>query len=253
MITTRQKRQLNAVCCGLGNIIEDLQSGTELQLEGSDLTNNTGNVLLDNCEAANMDVIDTPTVWSGEVSNAWKMKGTYSFKLSSLTTDNIGTHKVSNTIASENWTNTDTIGFWAYSDIALAAGKLQVAIKSTSAGWQYANVPALVAGVPKFCEVDISLLTKTDVVGYGFKRNKVAIFNVWIDQIYKLNSTMRISLTNTPITDTVQILAVLKAETGANTFTAISRDTDFVECPTGKHIYFLTDQSSKTGIIAYAY
>ena len=119
-------------------------------------------------------------------------------------------------------------------------------IKDSVAGDQLVNVPAVTAGVPSRVAIDVSGLTRTAVIRYGFQCNKAAIFNVNIDQIVRYG-TNAVSLTKTPIIGTdVKIASMIKANTGAHTKTALVEDTDFVVLQDAKKVAFITDQSLNT-------
>lgn len=235
---------------GLGTIIQSLLMGTYQRRESFDGTNITGNAVVDACDTNVMDHKDDAAIFTTALDTSYKVKGTGSVKLQSLTAATAGDHKAYEVISSADWSESTRVGFWARSDISLDAGDVQLYIKDNVAGDQVVNLPALVAGVPKWCELNISALTLTAVIRYGFKRNKAAIFNLNVDFIHRYKDTMLATLTSTP-QGPVVINTLVKANTGTHTMATLTEDTDYIIGTDSKRIIFLTDQSTKACVASY--
>ena len=235
---------------GLGTVLQRLLMGTDRRMESFDGTNITGNAAVDECDSNVMSTRDNAAIFNSEVDTAWKMKGTGSVKLSSPGIVTAGDHKCYRIISSADWSESTRVGFWARSDVSLAAGDVQLYIRDNVASDQVVNLPALTAGVPVWCELDVSALTLSAVIRYGFKRNIAKIFNLNVDFIHRYKNTMMATLTGTPV-GVVVINTLVKANTGTHTLTTLTEDTDFIIGTDVKRIIFLTDQSTKACVASY--
>jgi hypothetical protein len=245
-LTTEQILHFNRRVPGLGTVLQGLEAGYNSMKDYFDGTINTGNALVDNCDAVNMSTVDNAALFNPVSDTVTFFKGTGSVKLEALTATATGM-KIYKIITSANWGGSNKIGFIAQSDIALAAGDVKFYIKDNVAGDQYVSLPALSAGVPKYVELDISALTLTAVVRYGFQCNKAAIFNVNIDNIVQYQSANSVVLSQTPVLgDSVRISTLLKAATATHTRAALVEDTDFAVIYDSKRIIFLTNQSGNS-------
>ena len=251
-LKNRLNQKLATISRTIGTTLQGMYQLTQLKIEHFDGTNNTGNVLLDNCEALNIDTFDTDTIFKAVLDETFAVKGDASIKLQSLTTAAIGDHKAYNTITSEDWTGTTHILLAVRPDRSLDAGDVQLYIKDTSAGDQYVNLPALTSGVTEWIEVSLSGKTITAITRYGFKRNVAELFNLNIDAIYRIGSTMLKTLSEEPV-NVVEFSSILKANTGTHERTDLVEDTDYVLATDTKHVIFLTDQSTKTMRMEYTY
>jgi len=172
---------------------------------------------------------------------------------------------VESDITNDNLESNESIGFWIYSDTALTAGWLTLVIDDTDAAPDLAlNVPAVTAGAWQWVEIDISALAagNGDVVDkIAFKLSTagatgLAVFNVWIDTMYKWDATDEDILGDSVMYDGVlSVLSLDTANTGTHTFGNVSEHTDyFVNYQSGNEVLvWITDQSAKSLICMYAY
>ena len=236
---------------GLGTILQSLLGRSNSVTEYADGVINTGNAVVDDCETVNMSTKDDATKFTNVADAVKFYKGAGSNKLEALTTTATGS-KVYRTIVSADWSLSNRIGFYAFSNISLSAGDVKLYIKDTVAGDQLVNLPALTGGIPKFVEIDVSGLTLTAVVRYGFQCNKAAIFNLNVDQITRYATASCVSLAQTPVIgNAVKVSSLLKAATGTHTRVALTEDTGFMVAPDPKRIIMLSDQSLNSLDIGY--
>lgn len=256
-LTPKQVTLLNKMTPGparggvnLGTLLQQILKNQQVKVEGFAGTAATGNALINNMDALVFNNNDTAANFIAAADTVNFYKGVGANKLKSLTTAAIG-DKSYVTIGSVDWSASNRVGFWAFSDIALNAGDLRFYVYTGTA--QYANVPAIPAGVYTWVEVDISAMTSlTTVTQYGFQRNKAAIFNVDIDHLARFNTAAISTLNQIPV-GIVQLNQILTANTGTHTFTALVEDTDYILGANARHIIYLTNQSANSIMAYYSY
>lgn len=256
-LTPKQVTLLNKMTPGparggvaLGTLLQQLLKNQQVKVEGFAGAVATGNALINNMDALVFNTNDTAANFITAADTVNFYKGVGANKLKSLTTAAVG-DKTSVTIGSTDWSASNRVGFWAFSDIALSSGDLRLYVYTGTA--QYANVPAIPAGVWTWVEVDISGMTSlTTVTQYGFQRNKAAVFNVDIDHFTRFNTAALSTMTQIPA-GVVQLNQILTANTGTHTFTALVEDTDYILGATAKHIIYLTNQSANSIMAYYSY
>ena len=217
---------------------------------------NTNCVIIDNCNALNMNQIDSALIFDGSLDNTTFRKGTGSTKLDSLTADPVGDHKIYRNIApAEDWSLSNRVGFWFYCNRVLGAGDIQLYIRDNVAGEHPANLPAYtVASVWVWIEIDISGIgVITAVNRVGFKRNIDLIFTAQVDNIYRFDIANITTLAEVPqnFNNVCRIFATVSAAAGVNDQTLIAEDTDYILGVTTRHIIYLTDQSLLTCMCYY--
>lgn len=238
----------------LGTQIQNLQIGANFYLEGFDGTNNTGNALVDSCDSLTINTFDDASTFNAILDETYYRKGTASIRLISHNQDVIGDDKAYRIISSADWSQSKYIGFWAFPGRDISAGDVKFYVKDNVAGDQFIDLPAMTAGEYKWVEIDISTLTRTAVIRYGFKRNLAAVLDLNIDTIYRYKDTMLHTLENVPVSEGhTQILTMLQANSGVHSMSRIVEGTDYIVAPDTKRIIFLTDQSTKSCLCAYWY
>lgn len=159
----------------------------------------------------------------------------------------------------------ESIGFWAYSTVALAAGDLTLVIDDTDASPDLAiNIPAITANSWQWVEVDISALTG----GNGNVTDKIKIllssagataqgaFTIYLDGMWKWDATDEEALGDSILTDGVlSVTAAATAAGSANTFSNMVAGTDyFVHYQSGADaIVWITDQNAASTLCLYTY
>jgi hypothetical protein len=217
--------------------------------------------LMDDTPAAEFSAVTVTTAPTDTQDSTIARKGTNSLKLAFASTSAAGDGVQWTAFASENWEAQESVGFWIYSDRALAAGDLSfVTVDST--GDVAFNIPAVAtANTWTWVEVDISglaagtgdavtnykiLLTTAGAAAHG-------AFNVYIDGAYKWDATEELTL-GVDLVDSPgavrSVLGITKANTGTHDMTALVEDTDyFVHSESGNDfLVTITDQSTRAAI-----
>jgi len=247
----------------LGEHLNNALSKTGMKVEAVTGKVNTGYGLIDDCEAVNMDVESAPTIFHATLVSDKFFKGTKSVQLESLTATATLGQTILNEISSENWSASDRIGFWVFSNIPLAAGNVRFVVHDNVAGAQYVNLPAIESGKPVWIELDISAMTRTAVIKYGFERKVAKLFKLKVDHITRFADDNTVVLSEVPVERTrsdeypsvssVDLSAIKTAETEPNTPSVLVEGTDYLVGADAKRIIFLTDQSAKSLLAHYAY
>ncbi|MDD3149569.1 MAG: hypothetical protein PHV68_01950 [Candidatus Gastranaerophilales bacterium] len=213
---------------------------------------NTGYASEDTCEALNMDQNDDSAVFEGTLNTDtdYVKKGAKSIRLYSKSTHAIGTDRCYNVITTENWSASNRVGQWVYADTPLDAAEVKLYLNSTATGAQYVSFPALVFGW-QYVALSLATLTIDDIVGYGYLRNCAKIFNLYIDSIIRFHTTYVHTLTYTPRCGAVQVLAMVKANTGTHEWIEQAEDTNYIVDPTDKYIIPMSDWSTYCGEFRY--
>ncbi len=217
---------------------------------------NTNCVVIDLCDALNMNQIDSALIFDGSLDNTTFRKGTGSTKLDSLTSDPVGDHKIYRNIApAEDWSLSNRIGFWFFANRTLGAGNVQLYLRDNVGGEYFVNLPAYtVASVWVWIELDISGVgVITAINRIGFKRNIDLIFTAQVDHIYRFDIANISTLAEVPqnFDNVCRIFVTVSAAAGANDQTLIAEDTDYILGVTTRHIIYLTDQSLLTCMCYY--
>jgi hypothetical protein len=175
-----------------------------------------------------------------------------------------------NTLSSGNqdWSNDESVGFWARPSIAFAAGDLKFGITDSVAGETLTSIPALTANKWQWVEVDISGVANaskdvvTDVTIEAAAAGVTKILagsNVTlnVDFIVKWDGAEEETLGAGILQDGVLSVTVVDATDTGSTSSTLTEYTDyFVHYQSGDDaIVFITDQSGadKIGLVLIAY
>lgn len=190
--------------------------------------------------------------------------GSTSYKMAIATTADADDGAIID-ITNDNLESNESIGFWIYSDLGLAAGDLTLLIDDTSADTDF-DLPEIVPYKWQWVEIDVTSLAAgtgdvVDKVGItlsaaGAAKAAQQAFNVYLDGMFKWDSTDEETLGVALVQDGVLgILAVATAAGSANTHSLLAEQTDYgVNYQTGNDVIFwITDQSanSNTAMVAY--
>lgn len=214
---------------------------------------NTGYASEDTCEALDIDTFDDSDVFEATLNTDldYVKKGTKSIRLHSKSNHAIGTDRCYNVITTENWSTSNRVGQWVYADRSLDAAEMKLYLHSTAQGAMYVAFPALIFGW-QYVSLNISeCAALDDIVRYGYLRNCAKEFNLYIDSIIRFHTTYVHTLTYTPRCGAVQVLAMVKANTGTHEWLEQVEDTNFIVDPNDKYIIPMSDWSSYCGEFRY--
>ncbi len=178
-------------------------------------------------------------------------------------TDVITGDGVSGAIVEDDLSANESLGFWIYSTVALTSGDFTVTLDDTDGTDQSYNVPAVVANIWTWVELDISgcdancnTTTSIKFLATAQGGTAHAAANVYLDGMYKWDATDEEALGVAIQTDGVlSVVAVATDETAANTTSDLAEQTAyFVNYEsTVDFIVWITDQSanSNSALVAY--
>lgn len=167
------------------------------------------------------------------------------------------------TIAQDDLSGNESIGFYLRSSVATSAGDFKLTLDDTNGTDQSYDVPAVAADTWTWVEIDISACNANCDTVDGIKFTStlseslnLGAHNVWLDAMYKWDSTDEEALGQAILQDGVLfVLASPVAAAGLNTSAALVEWTDYiVNYQTGSDvIVWLSDQSANanTAFIAY--
>lgn len=167
------------------------------------------------------------------------------------------------TISNGNWSGNENVGFWIYTDTALAAGDLVVTITDGGAGATSVNVPAVSStGTWTFVTVDISGVadgSKDDVDGFAIALSSqgataLGAFTINLDTVIKWDNNNDLSIGGT-VTDGgfIGLIAIPTSSGTNNTLTTLAEGTDYWIRPgSSGMVIFITDQSAANVLATYA-
>lgn len=187
-------------------------------------------------------------------------KGTNSLKLAWPAASVAGDGVQWTAFSGEDWTTEESVGFWIYTTVALAAGDLTFVIVDSTADHAF-DIPAVpVANKWTWVEIDISALATTDgdaVTNYKILASTAGAakgaMNTYFDGGWKWDSTEELAL-GVDLVDSPgavrKVMTLVKANTGTHDFVAIAEDTDFFVHSEGGNDFLvtITDQSTKTAL-----
>lgn len=247
---------------GLGTVLEKIIAGGFMNIEPIAGKTNTGYSVIDNCDTLHMSTLSGNTIWNAVADTGMFNNGIASTWLQSLSTSTTLGQTAMATITQTSWAGIDTIGFWAFTDRPLAAGNVQIVLNDTIGGVQTINLPAINPSTfMQWIEIPLGAVARTEIVGYGFKRNVAMAFNLHIDQITGFLAANTSVLGNIPLqteftnyslqTNSPKIVMFPTAAASANTPVVLAENTDYFVGTNTKRIIFMTNQSANTGFVVY--
>lgn len=216
--------------------------------------------LMDDTPAAEFSAVTVGTAPTDTQDATIARKGTNGLKLAWPEASVAGDGVMWTAFSAEDWTTAESVGFWIYTNVALAAGDLTFVIVDSTADQAF-NIPA-VPSVNKWTwvEIDISLLATTNgdaVTNYKILASTAGAakgaMNTYFDGGWKWDSTEELAL-DVDLVDSPgavrKLLTLVKANTGTHNYVALVEDTDyFIHRESGNDfIVTVTDQSAAAAI-----
>jgi len=216
--------------------------------------------LMDDTPAAEFSAVTVGVAPTDTQDASIARKGTNSLKLAWPAASVAGDGVQWAAFSAEDWTTEESVGFWVYTTVSLAAGDLTFVIVDSTADHAF-DIPAVpVANKWTWVEIDISALATTDgdaVTNYKILASTAGAakgaMNTYVDGGWKWDSTEELAL-GVDLVDSPgavrKVMTLVKANTGTHDFVAIAEDTDFfVHSESGNDfLVTITDQSTKTAL-----
>lgn len=258
-VTVRGSATVADLDGGDGASFQKLTARVNVRQSSGTGTNNTGYLLIEDGETVSDWTATTNVTRSADTAHF--RNGTSSLKLA-FTAAAVAGNGASWTISNGNWSGNENVGFWIYTDTALASGDLRLTITDGTQGASTVNVGAVSStGVWTFVLVDISGVAdgnKDDVDGFSIDlttqgATSLAAFNVYFDTVIKWDNSGQATLAGTVLDGgMIGAVTVPTASGTNNTLTTLAEGTDFWVRPgaTGR-IIFATDQSANQFLATY--
>lgn len=167
---------------------------------------------------------------------------------------------VDGTVAEDDLSSNESLGFWIYTTVALTSGDFDVTLDDTDGSDQSYDVPAVSALVWTWVELDVSgcdtNCNTTDGIHFlatGQGAAAHTAVNIYLDGMYKWDSTDEEALGVAIVQDGV--LSVLSALTAGGTQTTLAEFTDyFTHYESGSDfVVWISDQSANDNVALVAY
>lgn len=176
-----------------------------------------------------------------------------------IATDVIATR----TVASEDWTNRESLGLWVYSTVALSAGDVDIRITDGTQGDTDIDIPAVSANTWTWVEIDITDITgmavinKDDVDGISFiyAVDKGAM-SIYFDFLCRWDIAQETDLTQSILQDgMLSAIANPVVESGAMAWVNQAEYTDyFINYTSGTdNLVVITNESANCFILQYCF
>lgn len=216
--------------------------------------------LMDDTPAAEFSAVTVGTAPTDTQDATIARKGTNSLKLAWPAASVAGDGVMWTAFSAEDWTTAESVGFWVYTNVALAAGDLTFVIVDSTADHAF-NIPAVpVVNRWTWVEIDISALATTDgdaVTNYKILASAAGAakgaMNTYFDGGWKWDATEELAL-GVDLVDSPgavrNVFTLTKANTGTHDFVALVEDTGFfIHRESGNDfLVTITDQSTKSAI-----